>query len=161
MRKIICTLIAIAAFAALSGCSHKVTTSNGSTVTTSGDNQTVTIEGNGGKVVAGKGAVDVAKLGMPIYPGADASDNAGWSGQSKEGAGAMAVMKTKDPFDKVYAWYQHQLPAGAEQIHTTSGGSSMAVFKIGKDSDKEQKSITISSDSEGTSIMLVSGTKGN
>ena len=154
--------ILLAALLVLSGCSHKVTVdSNGTTVTTSGDNQTVTVQGKEGTVTAGKGAVDTAKLGLPIYPGADASQNAGWSGQSKEGSGAMAVMTTKDSFDKVYAWYKSQMPAGSEKMHMTGESGSSAVFQVGKEGDKEQKAVTITGEKDTTTIMLTSGTKSN
>jgi hypothetical protein len=150
----------LAALLVLSGCSHKTTVSNdGTTVTTNGDNQTVTVQGKEGTVTAGKGAVDTAKLGLPIYPGADASQNAGWSGQSKEGSGAMAVLTTKDSFDKVYQWYKSQMPAGSEKMHMTADSGSSAVFQIGKEGDKETKSVTISGEKDTTTIMLASGTK--
>lgn len=154
--------IALIAAGLLAGCSHKVTVSNdGSTVTTSGDNQTVTINSDKGTVVAGKGAVDAAKMGLPVYPGADASQNTGWSGTSKEGTGAVAVLTTKDSFDKVYEWYKGQLPAGSEKLKTTSDSGSMAMFQIGKEGDKQQKVVEITGSKDTTTIMLSSGTKTN
>jgi hypothetical protein len=156
--------ILLAALLVLSGCSHKVTVdSNGTTVTTSGtgDNQTVTVQGKEGTVVAGKGAVDTAKIGLPVYPGANAGDNVGYSGSSAQGSGAMAVLTTTDSFDKVYEWYKSQMPAGSEKMHMTADTGSTAMFQIGKDTDKEQKTVTISGEKDKTTIMLASGTKTN
>ena len=154
-------LLALAAVAILAGCtSHKTTvSSDGSTVTTSGDNQTVTIEGKEGTVVAGKGAVDVSKLGVPVYPGANASDNAGWSASNKEGTGAVAVLTTKDSFDKVYAWYKSQLPAGSEKAKTSGDTGSMAMFQLGNEGDKLKKVVEITGDKDSTTIMLSSGSE--
>jgi len=156
-------LLALAAVAILAGCTnHKVTvSSDGSTVTTTGkgDDQTVTVQGNGGSFTAGKNAVDPAKIGLPIYPGATAGEGTSMAGSSEEGSGAMMIMKTSDSFDKVYAWYKAQMPAGSQQMQSTNGDTSVAEFQIGKDTDKEQKSVTLTSESDGTSIMLVSGSK--
>jgi hypothetical protein len=156
-------LFALALAALLAGCtSHKTTVdSNGTTVTTSGDNQTVTVQGKEGTAVAGKNAVDVAKLGLPVYPGANPSENVGYAGSNAQGSGAMVVLTTKDGFDKVYGWYKGQMPAGSEKMKTSSDTGSMAVFQIGKESDKTQKVVTITSGTDSTSIMLTSGTKNN
>ena len=81
------------------------------------------------------------------------------AGTSQEGTGAMMVLKTSDAFDKVYAWYKSQMPAGSAQMQSTNGDTSVAEFQIGKETDKEQKSVTITSDKDGTSIMLISGSK--
>jgi len=160
MRK---ALVALAAIAVLAGCtSHKTTvSSDGTTVQTNGtgDNQTVTVQGNGGSVTTGKNAVDPAKLGLPVYPGANQDQGSSMSGTGQQGSGAIVVLKSSDSFDKVYGWYKQQMPAGSQQMESTSGDSSVAEFQIGKSTDKEQKSVTITSGSDGTSIMLISGTK--
>lgn len=142
MRPIIAALITIVLFA---GCSH--------------NNQTVTVQGKEGTMTAGKGAVDLAKLDLPLYPGANQSENTGYSATTKEGTGAMALLTTTDSFDKVYAWYQKHMPAGSEQVHVSSGTGSMAVFQIGKASDKLQKAVTITAGKDSTSIMLSNGSK--
>jgi hypothetical protein len=158
MRPIVAALITIAL---LAGCSHKttVTTSDGTTVTSSGDNQTVTVQGQEGTVVTGKGAVDLAKIGLPVYPGAVQTENTGYSSTNKEGSGAMALATTPDSFDKVYAWYQKQMPAGSEQVHMSTEAGSMAMFQTGKESDKTQKTVTITAGKDSTTIMLATGSK--
>lgn len=159
MRKIFCAIVLIAAIA---GCTnHKVTEANGTTVTTSGtgDNQTVTVQASGGTVTAGKNAVDPAKLGLPVYPGATTDVGNAMSGTTAQGSGALVSLKTSDAFDKVYGWYKAHMPANAETMESTSGGTSVGSFVEGKSSDKEQKSVTITSSAEGTTITLVSATK--
>jgi len=156
-------LLVLAAVAVLAGCtSHKTTaSSDGTTVTTSGtgDNQTVTVQGNGGSFTSGKNAVDPAKLGLPVYPGATTGEGGAMAGQSQQGSGAMVILKSTDSFDKVYAWYKAQMPAGSQQMESTSGDSSVAEFAVGKEGDKDQKSVTITSGTDGTSIMLISSSK--
>jgi hypothetical protein len=61
-------------------------------------------------------------------------------GMAKSAAGK--VMTTADSFDKVYAWYQKNMPAGSEKAHTTTPVQS-AVFMLGEPG-KDQKSVTIS-----------------
>ena len=159
MRKFFCAIVLIAAIA---GCtSHKVTEANGTTVTTSGtgENQTVTVQGSGGSVTAGKNAVDPATLGLPVYPGATTDESGAMSGTSAQGSGALVSLKTSDPFDKVYGWYKAHMPAKAETMQSTSGGTSVGSFVEGTSSDKQQKSVTITSSAEGTTITLMSATK--
>jgi len=55
---------------------------------------------------------------------------------------AGKVLSTTDSFDKVYAWYQKNMPAGSEKAHTTTPVES-AVFMLGE-AGKDQKSVTIS-----------------
>ena len=51
------------------------------------------------------------------------------------------------------------MPTGSEQSHVTTNGTSMAAFQVGKESDKEQKTVTITSGADGTTIMLVLASK--
>jgi hypothetical protein len=99
----------------------------------------------------------LSKLGLPIYPGAVAAENGGYSASGKEGTSQMAVLTTTDSFDKVYDWYKARMPAGSEQMKVSSGSGSVATFVIGKQGDKEQKTVEITSDKDKTSIMLGSG----
>jgi len=141
----------------VAGCSgHKqtyVTQQGTTTVETNNNNQTVTVNSKEGTSTYGKGAVDPAKLGIPVYPGATTTEG-GISGKTAQGAGEIVALSTKDPFDKVYAWYQQHMPAGSEGMHMSNAGSSVATFKIGKENDKEQRSVMISSEKDKTSILL-------
>ncbi len=87
---------------------------------------------------------------IPSYPGAatQASGSSSNMGQSATGT----VMTTDDSFDKVYAWYQQNMPAGAEKSHTTAPIQS-AVFTIG-DPGKDQTSLTITTSGAKTMITI-------
>jgi hypothetical protein len=61
-------------------------------------------------------------------------------------------MTTDDSFDKVYTWYQKNMPAGSEKSHTTSPVQ-MAVFMVG-DPGTGQKSVTISTQGSKTMISI-------
>lgn len=99
--------------------------------------------------------VDASKIGVPVYPGATtAGGGGGWSVQSKEGTGQVVSLTTNDSFSKVEAWYKAQLPAGSEVMNATSGSTSSAVFQVGKNTDKDQQSVEISSDGTKTTIVL-------
>jgi hypothetical protein len=153
----------VAAFAAaaiaLAGCSsgHKTTivTGNGTaTLDTSADNKTSTITTKEGTVKVGLDAVDPAKLGLPLYPGATTEGGGGLSMQSKEGGGQMVTMTTTDSFDKVESWYKSKLPAGAESMHFASGDTASAMFALGKETDKDRGSIMINGAKGKTTILL-------
>ncbi len=87
---------------------------------------------------------------IPSYPGAatQASGSSSNMGQSATGA----VMTTDDSFDKVYAWYQQHMPAGAEKSHVTAPIQS-AVFTIG-DPGTDQTSLTITTSGAKTMITI-------
>ncbi len=78
---------------------------------------------------------------IPSYPGAttEAAGSSSSMGMAKSAAGK--VMTTADSFDKVYAWYQKNMPAGSEKAHTTTPVET-AVFMMGE-AGKDQKSVTI------------------
>jgi hypothetical protein len=92
----------------------------------------------------------VAAGEIPNYPGAatQASGSSNNMGQSASGS----VMTTDDSFDKVYAWYQQNTPAGSEKSHTTSPIQT-AVFMIG-DPSRGQKSVTITTQGDKTMITI-------
>lgn len=71
-------------------------------------------------------------------------------GMAKSAAGK--VMTTTDSFDKVYEWYQKNMPAGSEKAHTTTPVQS-AVFMMGE-AGKDQKSVTITVSSGKTMISI-------
>ena len=87
---------------------------------------------------------------IPSYPGAatQASGSSSNMGQTATGT----VMTTDDSFDKVYTWYQQNMPAGSEKSHTTAPVQS-AVFMIG-DPGKDQTSLTITTSGAKTMITI-------
>ncbi len=155
------SLLATLAALAFAGCSHKVTvqTSQGS-VSVDQSNGSTTIKSNNGEVSIGKGAVDPASLGLPVYPGATQSnDNSNISiNDTSKGEGAQfVVLTTADPFDKVYDYYKGQLPSGSEKMKVETGDSSVAQFQVG--TDKDQKVVMLTGAKDKTTIELTHQTK--
>ena len=151
------TLCVVLALVATAGCGGKKTTTIGGTsVTTSDDDKTTTISGSGGSVTVGDKAVDLSKLGAPVYPGATQdADGGSVSVTTSEATTSTAVLKSTDPFDKVYDFYKAQMPAGSEKLKMSSGGSSTAMFQVGDSDAKETVAVTISAkDGEPTTISI-------
>lgn len=151
------TICALLALVATVGCGGKKTTTvGGTTVTTSGDDKTTTISGSGGSMTVGSGAVDPAKLGAPLYPGATPDGDGGsMTLTTGEGTSSRAALKSTDPFDKVYDYYKAQMPSGSEKFKMSSGGSSTAMFQVGDSDAKETVIVTISGkDGDPTSIAI-------
>jgi len=93
-----------------------------------------------------------AKTGdVPAYPGAK-TEAAGSNSMSGSGMAAGKVLSTGDSFDKVYAWYQKNMPSGSEKAHTESPVKS-AVFTVGE-AGKDQQSVTISTANGKTMISI-------
>jgi len=67
-------------------------------------------------------------------------------------AAAGKVMTTADAFDKVYGWYQKNMPAGSEKSHMTTPVQS-AVFMIGE-AGKDQQSVTLTTQGGKTMITI-------
>jgi hypothetical protein len=88
--------------------------------------------------------------GIPSYPGA--TTQAAGSSNSMGKSASGSVMTTDDSFDKVYQWYQQNMPAGSEKSHTTAP-MQMAVFTLG-DPSSGQKSVTITTSGGKTMITI-------
>jgi hypothetical protein len=143
----------------LTGCSHKVNiqTSQGNVSVDSGANGT-TIKSGAGDVTVGKAAIDPAKVGMPVYPGATQSNDSVAINDTSKGQGAsVVVLTTTDPFDKVYAFYKSQMPPGSEKMKVSSGDTDVAEFLTGDSSD--QKVVMISGAKDKVTIQLTHSTK--
>ncbi|HEV3152265.1 MAG TPA: hypothetical protein VGZ02_00515 [Candidatus Baltobacteraceae bacterium] len=151
------SILALAALVAAGGCSSKKTVydSNGNTVTSDSNGKTVTVQSSGGTMTMGQSAVDLSKLGVPVYPGATQSSG-GFSYNGSHGSGQMTSLTTGDAFDKVYAWYKSQLPKDAEKMKSSSGDSSFAEFVTGA-AGSPQTTVMISSKGDQTSIVLSKG----
>ena len=129
----ISVLVAIVTLVACASHKTTVSTSSGdTTVTQDAGGQSTTVQTAQGTVTVGKSA-DPTQLGAPIYPGADANSEGTVSYTGANG-GAMSAFKTTDDFDKVYAFYKSQLPAGSEKMKMQSGDGSVAEFVVGNDS---------------------------
>jgi hypothetical protein len=141
MRFLKMSLVLVAALA-ITACASKSSSndqSQSSADATAAASAAATTD-NGGATTDNSAATTAPAGGAPAYPGAvtQASGSNTSMGQSAAGT----VMTTDDSFDKVYAWYQKNMPAGSEKSHVTSPVET-AVFTVG-DPGKDQTSVTIS-----------------
>jgi hypothetical protein len=104
---------------------------------------------NGKEQVTIGGAIDPAKLGIPVYPGMVQAGNGSYQMTTSNGS-ALATYSSADSFDKVYAFYKSQLPADAEQMKTPA----MAVFKTPVGSDTAMIELLSKSGQPGTEILV-------
>jgi hypothetical protein len=119
-------VLSLLSLVALSGCG--------------GGQKTATYSTSQGKVtVAGAGAIDVAKLGVPLYPGVAQNQNSG-----------SITAAT------VSAWYKAHLPAGSQKVSVNEGGTEMAEF-ITKPDTANQTVVTITGKDNTTSILIAHG----
>jgi len=145
---------------AIAGCtSHKASDANSTTGTTGtssgpGGNQTESVQTHGGSMSMGKNAVNPATMGLPIYPGATANVNGALSGTSAQGSSQLISLQTSDPFDKVFAWYKSRMPENPQNARSASGKISIGEFFEGTSSDRQWKSVTLTSLPAGTTITL-------
>lgn len=159
MQKIL--IVALAAVIALAGCSSnkKVYSSNGATVTTDTKQKTVTVQSSEGTMKMGKGVVDAASLGVPIYAGAT-QDEGALSVTGEKGSTQMAAFTTNDSFNQVYRFYKSKMPAGSEKMKMEEGDSSVAEFVTGGDKAGEvQTMVMISRKGNQTSIVVTKGSQ--
>jgi hypothetical protein len=151
-------VIALLALAVPAACaSHKTTiqTRNGTaTVTTSQDNKRVTLQTNEGTTSIGQ-TVDIATLGAPVYPGAQAGDPPSITTVNDSGSTVTANFTTTDAFDKVYGYYKRRLPPAAEKMKVTSGNGSVASFQVGDASAPEMITVQLSSDKPNMTNILI------
>jgi hypothetical protein len=138
--------LALAALFSVTACASK-SSSNSSDQSNAGANSAS--QSNAAATTAAAPAAGAAGE-IPTYPGAttQASGSSNNMGESASGS----VMMSPDSFDKVYAWYQQHMPAGAEKSHVTAPVES-AVFMIG-DPSSGQKSVTITTQGNQTMITV-------
>lgn len=141
----------------LACCSNKhtvVTSSGTTTVETNAMRNTVKVTSGHGTAIIGRGAVDAAALGLPIYPGAITAATGGLAVLNASGSSRQVSLQTDDSFDQVYQWYKQRMPNGSEQTHLVVKGGSVASFAQGGLSDRDQKSVVITESGGKTAIML-------
>lgn len=93
------------------------------------------------------------KTGLPMYPDAKQDTSISGAGNS----GAATVMVTTDSFDKVYAWYQSQIPADWQRAKMDTADGSVATFQLEQGSTT--KSVMVAGTKDKTTITLASSTK--
>jgi hypothetical protein len=89
---------------------------------------------------------------LPVYPGATLA-----AGETPTVNGkhvASDVYMTKDPFDKVYAWYQNALPAHAGTGHEKDQSQESADFMMTAGTTQQSVSIVKTEGVEVTNITL-------
>ena len=131
-----------------------VSSSGTTTVETNAMRNTLKVTNKRGTAIIGRGAVNAAALGLPIYPGAIAAATGGMAVQDASGDSRQVSLQTDDTFDQVYQWYKQRMPNGSEQTHLVVKGGSVASFAQGGLSDKDQKSVVITESGGKTAIML-------
>jgi hypothetical protein len=93
------------------------------------------------------------KTGLPMYPGAKQDTSISGAGNS----GAATMIVTTDSFDKVYAWYQSQIPADWQRAKMDTADGSVATFQLEQGSTT--KSVMVAGTKDKTTITLASSTK--
>jgi hypothetical protein len=149
----------LAAAAMLASCgSHRAatiqTSSQTATVTTSQDNKNVTVQTKEGTTSIGQG-VDPAKLGAPVYPGAQANEQGAIMSSTDKGTSVMAGFKTSDAFDKVESFYKQRLPAGSEKMNVATSNGSTASFQVGAVDSNDQVVVQVTSSKPGETDVLI------
>jgi hypothetical protein len=134
MRFLKMSLVLVAAALAITACASK-SSSNDQSQSSAGATTAASPADNTATTAASPAAAGEA----PAYPGATTQASGSSSNMGQSAAGT--VMTTDDSFDKVYAWYQKNMPAGSEKSHTTAPVVS-AVFMVG-DPGSGQTSVTI------------------
>jgi len=137
--------LAIAVAIALPACTGKSSSNTSSTSTDTNAAATSAAPADNGTAAQPASGGDI-----PSYPGA--TTQASGSGSNMGTTASGTVMTTDDSFDKVYGWYQKNMPAGSEKSHMTSPVQS-AVFIIG-DPSSGQKSVTITTQGPKTMISI-------
>ncbi len=135
MRFLTPSLIVIAAFVAVTACNGK-SSSSSSDQTNAAASAAAT---EAATTSAGAPATSSAAGEAPTYPGAVSQASGSSSNMGSSAAGQ--VLTTDDAFDKVYSWYQQNMPAGSEKSHVTAPVES-AVFTVGQPG-QGQTSVTL------------------
>jgi hypothetical protein len=135
------------------GCSRKTTTvvpgARKVTVEEKGKGEgKVTVKSKEGEMtmeMGKKATVTEAELGVPIYPGAEQGESGTWSMTGKEGSGSTAVyqFKTKDPYDKVFAFYKDKIKNPTSTIENTSDGKKLGLIQVVDEGKKLMIHVTV------------------
>jgi hypothetical protein len=133
MRFLKMSLVLVAAALAITACASK---------SSSNDQSQSSAEATtaASSAAADNTAASPAAAGeTPVYPGATTQASGSNSSMGQTAAGTVST--ADDSFDKVYSWYQKNMPSGSEKSHTTAPVES-AVFMVG-DPGSGQTSVTI------------------
>jgi ABC-type enterochelin transport system substrate-binding protein len=154
MRFLTTSMMALVVAVAITGCSGSSNSADNSATSAAADNSATSSASsdNSAATTAGDQSSAAKATGdIPTYPGAK-TEAAGSNAMSGSGMAAGKVLSTTDDFDKVYGWYQKNMPAGSEKSHMDTPVKS-AVFMTGE-AGKDQQSVTISTNNGKTMITI-------
>lgn len=147
MRFLTTSMMALAVAVAITGCSGGSSNSSAdnsaATSSAAADNSATSSASDNSAAATSSDQSNAATSAggeIPSYPGAK-TEAAGSNAMGGAGAASGKVLSTADSFDKVYAWYQKNMPAGSEKSHMDAPVKS-AVFMTGE-AGKDQQSVTI------------------
>jgi|SRR5580704_16366150 hypothetical protein len=144
MRFLSTSLAIVVAFVAITACNSKSSSSSDQS------NAAATAAATEAGAAAASSSAPAAAGEAPSYPGA--VTQASGSSSNMMGSAAGKVLMTDDSFDKVYTWYQQNMPAGSEKSHVTAPVES-AVFTVGEPG-KGQTSVTLTTSGGKTMITI-------
>jgi hypothetical protein len=144
MRFLSTSLAIVVAFVAITACNSKSSSSSDQS------NAAATAAATEAGAAAASPSAPAAAGEAPSYPGA--VTQASGSSSNMMGSAAGKVLMTDDSFDKVYTWYQQNMPAGSEKSHVTAPVES-AVFTVGEPG-KGQTSVTLTTSGGKTMITI-------
>jgi hypothetical protein len=139
MRFLKMSLVLVVAAFAITACASKSSSSDQSQSNAEATSAASSAADNSAGTTDNTAASTAPAGETPAYPGAVTQASGSNSSMGQTAAGT--VMTSDDSFDKVYAWYQKNMPAGSEKSHTTAPVQS-AVFMVG-DPGSGQTSVTI------------------
>jgi hypothetical protein len=121
-----------------------------SKIAVAGDDKSgsVTVQSPEGTVKFGASAGNNAPAWAPVYPGA--STEGTLSTQTPDGNQNTFTFKTKDPADKVLAYYQDQLKSAGFSVNTIGAGSSGGMVQAEDKSKNRSLIITAGTSGDGT-----------
>ena len=154
MRFLTTSMMALVVAVAITGCSGSSNSADNSATSAAADNSATSSASSDNSAASTAGdQTSAAKAtgDIPTYPGAK-TEAAGSNAMSGSGMAAGKVLSTTDDFDKVYGWYQKNMPAGSEKSHMDTPIKS-AVFMTGE-AGKDQQSVTITTNSGKTMITI-------
>ena len=153
MRFLTTSMMALVVAVAITGCSGSSNSADNSATSAAADNSAASTTSDNSAATTANDAASSSKAtgDIPSYPGAT-TEAAGSNAMGGSGMAAGKVLSTADSFDKVYAWYQKNMPAGSEKSHMDTPIKS-AVFMTGE-AGKDQQSVTITTANGKTMVTI-------
>jgi hypothetical protein len=142
--------LALAALLVVAGCSKNT---SGQTTTSAPNAAATAAPTNAMSMTTPNGTSVALMASLPMYPGAS-TEVKGNSGGVGTGTSSGQILRTSDPFSKVYAWYQTKMPAHSEKSHMTMAGVETALFVLGSGNKHQTVTITRTAADPDTLITL-------